>query len=228
MAFGAMSFGAWLQAVLGGFGVKGQLAVLFIVFFVDAVLFPMLPEAFVVLFYNTIPTIDTRFSSRVDLVFTAVVILLVVLAAEMAANGFLYALVKWKGHRLPKRLTRAMNKWREFLILSDERVVLLNRLVPVMPFTGAFIAVSPWNPQKAMGFLALGGALKYGLMIAIMAYAGTIFDPSQTWWISLALVLGILVVSLGSSGFLRRRVKMQQEAAKAPGPALAAEPEEPR
>jgi membrane-associated protein len=227
MAFGAMSFGAWLQAVLGGFGIKGQLAVLFIVFFVDAVLFPMLPEAFVVLFYNTIPTIDTRFGDRTDLVFTAVVILLVVLAAEMAANGFLYALVKWKGHKLPQRLTRAMNKWREFLILSDERVVLLNRVVPVMPFTGAFIAVSPWNPQKAMGYLALGGAVKYGGMIAIMAYAGTIFDPRQTWWISLALVLGILVVSVASHGLLRKRFKARAESAKGPAP-MVAEAEEPR
>lgn len=218
----ATSFGAWLEGALAPFGVKGQLAVLFIVFFVDSVLFPMLPEAFVVLFYNTLPTIDTRFSDRADLIVTAAVLLLVVLAAELAANAFLYALVRWKGHRLPKRLTKAMNQWREFLILSDERIVLLNRLVPVMPFTGAFIAVSPWNPQKAMAFLALGGALKYGSMIAILAIAGRVFDPRQTWWISVALIVAILGVSVVSHGWLKRRVKAQTAQVKA-----AMEAEEP-
>ncbi|HEV8359570.1 MAG TPA: hypothetical protein VGR28_03840 [Candidatus Thermoplasmatota archaeon] len=219
------SFGAWLTGLLGGFGIRGQLAILFIVFFIDAVLFPMLPEAFVVLFYNTIPTIDTRFSDRTDLIVTAATVLVVVLAAELAANAFLYGLVKWKGHRMPRKMTRAMNKWREFLFVSDERIVLLNRLVPVMPFTGAFIAVSPWDARKAMGYLVLGGALKYGALIAIVGAAGLVFDPRQTWWISIGLVVGILMISLASHGYLKRRVRVGAAAPPAVEPApLETEP----
>jgi len=176
---------------------------------VDAVLFPMLPEAFVVLFYSTIPTVDTRFSPRTDIVLTAALVLFVVLAAEVAANGLLYALMKAYREKLPRRLERAMNKWREFLIFSDERVVLLNRVVPVMPFTGAFIAVSPWSVRRAMGYLVLGGALKYGFLISVVALAGLWFDPRQTWWLSLGLVIAVLTVSFASHGYLRRRVRQK-------------------
>lgn len=203
----ASSFGAWLQASLGGLGVPGQLAMLFIIFFVDAVLFPMLPEAFVVLFYQTLPTFDTRFSDRTDLILTAATLLVVILAAEVLANTFLYSLMKWKQERLPKRLIKAMNKWRQFLVVSDERIVLLNRVVPIMPFTGAFIAVSPWNPKLAMAYLALGGALKYGAVIAIVAIAGLVFDPQQTWWISVALIVVILAISGVSHVLLKKRLK---------------------
>lgn len=206
MAGVAASFGAWLQGTLGAFGVGGQLAILFIIFFVDAVLFPMLPEAFVVVFYQTLPTFDTRFSDRADLVLTAATLLIVILAAEVLANAFLYSLVKWKRDRLPKRLTGAMNKWREFLFVSDERVVLLNRIVPIMPFTGAFIAVSPWDPRKAMAYLALGGAVKYGAVIAVLAVAGLVFDRSATLWVSLALVVGIVALSAVTQVYFRRRL----------------------
>jgi hypothetical protein len=227
------SIGAALQGLLGGFGIKGQLAILFIIFFVDSVLFPMLPEAFVVYFYNVLPPFDTRFSDRTDLFLTAAVILLVVLAAELAANGLLFALMKWKMHRLPKRMTRAMNKWREFLLVKDERVVLLNRVVPVMPFTGAFIAVSPWQPRRAFGFLVLGGALKYGFLLLVVALAGLIFDPNQTWLLSFGLIGAVLVLSLASQLLLRKKVKVARAGAVPPDtftekPEVAMEFEAPR
>lgn len=200
------SFGAWLQAALGGFGIPGQLAILFIIFFIDAVLFPMLPEAFVVLFYQTLPTFDTRFSDRTDLILTAATLLVVILAAEVLANTFLYSLMKWKAHRVPKRLIKAMDKWRRFLVVSDERIILLNRVVPIMPFTGAFVAVSPWSPRKAFTYLALGGAVKYGAVIAIVAVAGLVFDPNQTWWLSVALIVVILAISGVSHVYLRKKL----------------------
>lgn len=213
----AASFGAWLQGTLGLFGLPGQLALLFIVFFVDAVLFPMLPEAFVVLVYQALPPLDTRFSTRADLFLTASTVLLVVLAAEVSANGLLYALVKAKRHRLPRRLTAAMNKWREFLLVSDERVVLVNRVVPVVPFTGAFIAVSPWSARKAMGYLLLGGALKYGFLLTIIGVAGLVLDPGATWWVTLALLGGILALSAAGHGWLRRRRSPQPKPGTIPG-----------
>lgn len=210
MSLSAASFGDWLQGILGQFGVAGQLTLLFVVFAVDALLFPMLPEAFVVLLYPSIPIIDySRLGPRGDLLMKAAMVLVVVLAAEVAANGLLYGLVKWKQHRLPRALTRAMNKWREFLVLSDERLVLLNRIVPVVPFTGAFIAVSPWRPRRAMGYLVVGGALKYGAVIAVVGVAGLIFDPRQTLWLSLALIAGILALSVASHGYLRRRLRQR-------------------
>jgi hypothetical protein len=205
MAGVAAGFGAWLQSTLGSFGVPGQLAILFIVFFIDAVLFPMLPEAFVVLFYQTLPTFDTGISRRADLVITAATLLVVVLAAEVLANLFLYSLVKWKKERVPAKLTKAMNKWREFLVVSDERVVLLNRIVPIMPFTGAFIAVSPWDPKRAFSYLAIGGAVKYGAVIGVVALAGLVFDPRQTWWVSVGLIVVILGISIVSHTWMHRR-----------------------
>lgn len=210
MSLTTMSFGDWLLGTLSQFGVPGQLAILFTIFFVDAMLFPLLPEAFVVILYPSIQ-ITTRFNDRTNLLITATTVLLVVLSAEALANFFLYALVKWKGDRLPKRLTRAMNKWRSFLLLSDERAVLLNRIVPVMPFTGAFIAVSPWNVRKAMGYLVLGGALKYGALIAAIAIGSVLIpDPHATWWVSIGLLVIVLAISGVSQWWMRRKMHLPE------------------
>jgi hypothetical protein len=229
MGFSVFGVGSWLEGLLGQFGIRGQLAILFAVFFVDAVLFPMLPEAFVLYFYSIFPTVDTRFSPRADVFLTALAILVVVLAAEVVANAFLYAVVRWKHHRIPPRMTRAMNKWREFLLVHDERVVLLNRLVPVVPFTGAFMAVSPWDPRRAMGYLVLGGALKYGALLAIVAFAGvaTNFDASVTWKLTLALLAFVIGLSLASQGWLRRRLKAEAQSGAPAREPLAPEPPPP-
>jgi membrane protein YqaA with SNARE-associated domain len=212
--------GTWLQGQLGNFGLLGQMLILFVVFFLDAVLFPMLPEAFVLYFYTIVPTVDFRLlSHRGDLIATAGLILTVVLIAELLANGFLYSLVKWKKHRIPHRLQHAMNKWREFLLFRDERVILLNRVVPIMPFMGAFAAISPWDPRKAFAYLVIGGAVKYGLLLLVVGVAGLVFDPSLGWQFTLGLILAIVALSLLSQAWLQRRLRAQKrDAAMAQAP----------
>src|SRR3990170_3089492 len=46
-----MGLGDWLQSTLGFLGPGGLLVAIFLIFFVDAVVFPALPELFVVVFY---------------------------------------------------------------------------------------------------------------------------------------------------------------------------------
>ncbi|MCA1814418.1 MAG: hypothetical protein LC624_10785 [Halobacteriales archaeon] len=219
--------GTWLQSQLGNFGLLGQMVILFVVFFLDAVLFPMLPEAFVLYFYTIVPTVDFRLlSHRGDLIATASLILTVVLLAEVLANGFLFTVVRWKKHAIPHRLQHAMNKWREFLLFRDERVILLNRVVPIMPFMGAFAAISPWDTRKAFLYLVVGGAMKYGLLLLIVGVAGLVFDPSLGWQFTIGLILAIVVLSFASQVWLQRRLRAQQRAAAMAQAPLA--PEESR
>jgi len=54
---------------------------------------------------------------------------------------------------------------------QDERLLLLNRFVPVLPAAGAFIFAAGWRPWRALGFVALGSVLKYGILLAASALA---------------------------------------------------------
>jgi hypothetical protein len=94
-----------------------------------------------------------------------------------------------------------------------------------MPFMGAFTAISPWNPRKAFGYLVLGGAVKYGLLLLVVGVAGLVFDPSLGWQFTLGLIVAIVALSLVSQMWLQRRMRAQQrEAAMAQAPL----PPEPR
>src|ERR1051326_4428952 len=97
----------------------------------------------------------------------ALQILAIIVTGETAAAGLLFLVVRQVG--LPARLQRFMAAYAGMLLGQDERLLLLNRFVPVLPAAGAFIHAANWRPGRALAFVALGSTIKYGLLLAASA-----------------------------------------------------------
>ena len=113
----------------------GALVAMYLIFVVDASLTPTLPEVFVVLFFSY----HTLFG--VPPLMWGAALLAMALAGEATGNSVLYFVVNRalvRTGRMPRRIEAMMRRWTNFLILHDERIILLNRLIPVVPFVGAF------------------------------------------------------------------------------------------
>ena len=106
--------------IFGPYGMAGVVAMVFVAFLLDATIFPALPEIFIIIGFAYDPTPEF-----------ALVLLITAIAAEVIGNTLLYCLVERFG--LPKKLKRIMNKYVSILIVSDERMMLLNRIAPLIP-----------------------------------------------------------------------------------------------
>src|SRR5436309_3034708 len=161
-----------LAALFASLGPIGSLAALLLIFAVDAALFPALPEAWILITYTFRP-------ETMDAVGWAAVLLLVAVAGDLLGTTILYALVRRilvRGRRMPRWLESGMRRWTEFLGVPDERAILLNRIAPVVPFVGAFIATLRWNYRRSMGFVAVGGLAKYAVLLYLVFVIGVAYE----------------------------------------------------
>jgi membrane protein DedA with SNARE-associated domain len=138
-----------------------------------------------------------------------IILLITVCIAEITGNTILYSLVKWK--KLPDFVEKAIKKWTGFIIFSDERIILLNRIAPILPFTGAFIATCKWNYKKSMLYLAIGGLLKYSALLAMVAFFKYSFDSQTAQLVSLAAVVIVICLSLVASYIIKNRKNASQQ-----------------
>src|SRR5256885_5574166 len=189
-----------LAALLAALGPIGRLAALLVIFAVDAALFPALPEAWILITYTF------RRETR-DAVCWAAVLLLAAVAGDLLGTSILYALVRRilvRGRRMPRWLESGMRRWTEFLGVPDERAILLNRIAPVVPFVGAFIATLRWNYRRSMGFVAVGGLAKYAVLLYLVFVIGVAYNPRTARSIPLVLVVvGVAMSGPGSWAFPR-------------------------
>src|SRR6266545_623968 len=142
-----MALGDWLEAALAFLGPAGLLAAIYLIFLVDAAIFPALPEVFIVAFYFELTGRWVWGTAA-----TAGLLLLLAVAGDLSGNALLYAIVRRlkAADRMPKFIEKAMRKWTGFLAVSDERLILMNRIAPALPLTGAFIAVCGWNVRRSL------------------------------------------------------------------------------
>ena len=183
-------------------GPLGAVLVMFVIFVVDAAIFPALPEVIVVLTYSYIPP-------GFDGVSWAFLLVAIAVAGEAVGNGALYLFVKraliGRGH-MPRGLERLMQRWIQFLLVKDERIILVNRVAPVVPFVVAFIAACHWNVRRSLVYIVSGAAVKYALLIVLVAVVGVAYDPGIARWIAIGLVLGLVAASLLGSVVIKRRL----------------------
>ena len=171
----------------------GELAFLFVVLCLDAMLVPTLPELFVLLFALENP-------SNVGWV---LLLLVVVVVAELTGNGILYFVVKRLG--LPKLFDKAMKKWVSFLAVHDERVILVNRVAPILPFVGAVVATMKWNPRKSFLYIFVGGAAKYTALLTFVLVFNQVFDPNTARNATISMILAIVIVSFVQGYFAKQK-----------------------
>jgi membrane protein DedA with SNARE-associated domain len=196
----------FLAALFASLGPVGSLIALLLIFAVDAALFPALPEAWILITYTFRP-------ESLDPMGWAALLLLVAVAGDLLGTSVLYALVHRllvRGERMPRWLESGMRRWTEFLVVPDERVILLNRIAPVVPFVGAFIATLRWDYRRSMIFVAIGGLAKYAALLYLVFVIGVAYDPRTARTITLVLVVVVVALSVTGSWLYRRRKRMQK------------------
>src|SRR2546425_7323969 len=170
---------------------------------VVASLLPTRPEFLVVLFFSY----HTLFG--VPPLMWGAALLAMALAGEATGNSVLYFVVNRalvRTGRMPRRIEAMMRRWTNFLILHDERIILLNRLIPVVPFVGAFIAALKWRYPRSLAYILIGAGTKYSALLLLVGAVGVAYDPAMAGWITLALVLGLVGASAVGSLLYRRPV----------------------
>lgn len=201
------TLGQWLEGLFGFLGPLGTLVGLFVVFVADAAVVPTLPELAFVLSYSYRAAGFTPLSWAILLVSMA-------LAGEAIGNTLLYLLVRRvfvaRGH-MPRILSNAMRRWTQFLVVRDERIILVNRVAPVVPFVGAFIATLGWSYPKSLTYILVGAAAKYSFLLGLIAYLDLVYNPTTATIITVATVLVLVGVSLLASIIVRRRMEARPE-----------------
>lgn len=173
--------------------VAGLLAWVFILFYIDSIIFPTLPEFFTVVIFIANPTVTF-----------AVEILCTIVLAEFLGFNTLYFIVKRV--RVPKVIERAAKKYCQFLLVSDEKIILVNRIAPVVPFVGAFAALQNWKWTRCVLYNLIGGVLKYGAILAMSNIFFAYLSSGTAQLVTIALVLAVIAISFVWSFFRRKKV----------------------
>lgn len=185
--------------IFGPYGWGGLLLCVFLVFLIDSMIFPTLPELFTVIAFMYDPSLLWGFA-----------IMLVILAGEFIGMTTLYLVVEHI--RVPHRVQVIATRYVNFLILGDERLLLVNRVAPMIPFCGAFVSIMEnWTYRRALMFLISGATLKYGLILLASGFFYAFFSGPQAQVITLSFV-GVMIVVSFIYGYIRQKKMRSGEA----------------
>ncbi|MCA1811477.1 MAG: hypothetical protein LC623_05645 [Halobacteriales archaeon] len=169
--------------------VAHPVAALALVFLLDGLGLPLMPEVAALLAFTQDPSLAW-----------GATLLGLIVAMEVGAALILYTIVDTLG--APRLVRRLMAGYTTAMLVRDERLLLLNRVVPVLPVAGAFIAVNGWRPVRSFSFIALGSAAKYALVFVLSGLAYAYF--SGPWAFVASLTLGGVFLAASWALSLRR------------------------
>ncbi|HEC76487.1 MAG TPA: hypothetical protein ENI33_04425 [Thermoplasmatales archaeon] len=192
-------FGDAIISFFSSFGGAGMVSALFFIFIIDSMFFPTLPEFFLLVIYSTNPT----FSWGITLIFVA-------LLSIFFGNTLLYLTVEKFG--LPSFIKKFMKKYSNVMIARDEKMLLINRIAPVLPYTGAFISVNNWDYKKSILYILAGGIAKFSLLIFLSGFFYTLFEKGLAqkatfWLIIVTIILGLILSYIRKREIYGKRVK---------------------
>lgn len=195
-----MDLTQFMMDLFGPYGGSGVVLMVFLAFYIDATVFPFLPEIFIILGFSYDPTPPF-----------AVTLIAVSILAECLGNCTLYLVVKRV--RVPRKVRSLMNKYVSLLIVNDERMLLVNRIAPLLPYSGAFIALTEhWKLSRALMYVALGCILKYGLILSMSTIFFEYFSSSMASVMMIVFVLVILALSLVLSHLRQKGMRTEDGA----------------
>lgn len=173
-----------MYGLFGPYGAWGVLLVLFLVFFIDAVLFPTLPELFFILAF----TYDPQPLWGLGVLVTASL-------AEVAGVSLLYYVVD-RIH-VPQRIRNIAGRYASFLMVNDERMLLVNRIAPMIPFAGAFISlVDTWTLRRGLEYIILGCFLKYGAIMLMSSFFYAFFSGNDAQAYTFVFIFAVMIISI--------------------------------
>ena len=189
----------WLISIFGSSGEAGLIICVFLIFLIDGLGVPTLPELFIV----------GAFMYDPDNIMFGIELLLAAISAEIIGVSVLYWIV---GHlTVPKRIQNIMNKYVNFLILKDERLLLLNRIAPMLPLSGAFVSVAGWDIRKALMYVVIGCIMKYGLILIMSNFFFSYFSGGDAQLVTFAFIFGVIGVSFVASIVAKKRLAPKED-----------------
>ena len=188
-----MGLSEWLFGLFSGMGDPGIVLCVFLLFLIDALFFPTLPELFMVLGFGANATWEF-----------ALVLLGVAIVAELVGVFTLYFVVS--RIKVPERISRIAKKYIGFLVVSDEKIILVNRVAPMIPFLGAFIAmIDTWDRRKCALYIVIGCVLKYGVILAASGFFLNYLGSDTAQSVTLVFIFAVLIVSFVASFYKKRK-----------------------
>ena len=188
------SIGESLYNLFGVMGPAGMLTALALIFLIDAVIFPTLPELFTVLIFWYNPTPEW-----------GILMMLVISTVEILGMTTIYEVVR-RLH-VPSWIERRMKQYSGMLISSDEKIIFINRFAPVLPFVGAFVAVNDWSLKKSVYYTLVGSWIKYGLIILMSQTFYILFSRGIAEKATIVLILTVIGISLLLSQLRRKKLE---------------------
>ena len=184
--------GGWMSSVFGPYGAMGIMIFIMLLFLIDALLFPTLPELFFVIGFMYDPTLG----------FGLLLLGSAVVGEIIGICSLYYVIEKVK---VPQRIKNVADKYVGFLIVSDERMLLVNRIAPMIPFAGAFISiVDSWKLNRALCYIVLGCVLKYGIILLMSSFFFTYFSSGAAQTYTLIFIFSVIIISF-IFAFARKR-----------------------
>lgn len=183
-------------------GDVGMLLAITVIIWIDGTAFPTLPEVWMVLI----------FGAHADSFGWGALLIIIATLASLSGNLALFALVKIA--KLPKWIQKKMRQYTQFLILKDERLLILNRFAPIVPYTGAFIAVCNWDLRKSVTYVFFSGLAKFAVIVVIAWLSYDNLRQEIAPFVSLGIVAVIVTASIVSSLVYRRRARARGEIAR--------------
>ena len=185
--------GDFIYNIFGDYGDVGVLFGVFLIFLIDALIFPALPEVFFILGYDYCPTLDHG--------------LLMILMADIAELVGIFTLYYVVKHiRVPAKIEKIVDKYTDFLFVSDEKIFLVNRVAPMIPFAGAFIAiVDRWDPKKCAFYIVIGCVLKYGAIRMATSFFYEFFGGDTALKVTILFVIVVIALSFVASYFKKKK-----------------------
>ena len=189
-----MGIGDFVYNLFGG-SEWGLLLCVFIIFLLDAFLIPTLPELFFIIAYMG--------GQKYGGMWFNPALMLTAVCAELVGIFSLYYVVKHV--RVPKKIEKLLNTYTKFLLLGDERLLLLNRVAPMIPFAGAFIAISKWNPWKSAFYIVFGCVVKFGIIMLLADFFYSWFGSKNAEVFTIIMIFVVIGVSMLASVIIKKR-----------------------
>ena len=193
-----MNLGQAIYDLFGANGEWGLVLCIFLIFLLDALLIPTLPELFFVLAFIGGANYGHPLLFGVELLIAALI-------AEQIGIFSLYLVVKKYNHKIPKKIQSALDKYTQFLVVSDEKLLLLNRVAPMLPFAGAFVAILNWSVPKSAFYIAIGCIVKFGFIMMLSNFFYNYFQSEESQIITIVMILVVIAVSIILSFFVKKK-----------------------
>jgi len=182
----------FILSFLAPLGPVGLFAFLIIVYVIDAFALPIFPDVIYSFVFMADPTLEW-----------GIIIALAVVIGENTGMIILYYIAEHMN--LPHRIKRVMQAYGDFLIVSDERMLLIQRVAPMLMFTGVFVSVlENWKLSRALFYNTVGCITKYILLSIVYYFFFQTLSLEEAQRYSLILTISVMAICLFLS-YLKKR-----------------------